>query len=244
MAGQETINKAAREIDASAKMWMGMSFKQLANIFKSIAGSSFMMDEFIRTVGSIQINRIGATLDSGASTNNIVRVATAGVWNEAAFQIAAPSDRFRIVLNFKLTLYTLLNADDAVGEVVVPEGATQQLISLGQMDMNRSRGRSVESRTWQFLTGADNSRFQGQALAAGAQAADAAIAQPRMPSELQICPWGLRTHLDLALDAINPQDRMSVRMSGLNSLAVADGYAEDLGLGVDVLVIDAVKSGI
>lgn len=241
MAGIGQINKAERALEESAKQFMGMSFKQLANVFKSIAGSSFQADEFVRNVGSIQINRISHTNDAGASINTPVVVATGGIWNEAAFQIAAPSDRFRIILNFKLTLYSLLAADNSVGEVLVPEGATQQLIALGQMDMNRSRGRSVETRTWQFLTGADNSRFQ----TAGPDPADAhPIAQPQMPSELQICPWGMRTHLDLALDAINPQDRMKVRMAGLNALPVANGFSENLGLGVDVLVLDAVKSGI
>jgi len=246
MAGQNTINRAEAELESSAKRFMGMSFKQLANIFKSIAGSSFQADEFVRNVGSIQLNRISNTNDAGASINfPPVVVATAGVWNTAQFQIAAPADRFRIILNFKLTLFTLINATGQVGEVLVPEGVTQQLIAQSSMDMNRSRGRSVRSRTWQFLTGADNSRFRTPALAAGVQAEDEAIAQPRLPSETQICPWGLQTHLNMALDAINPQDRMEVQINGtLAGADVADGYAEDLAFAVDVLVLDAVKSGI
>jgi len=244
MAGAETINRAERELDESAKRFMGMSFKQLANIFKSIAGSSFQADEFVRNVGSIQLNRISQTNDAGASVNAPLIIASAGTYQAVDFQIAAPADRFRIILNFKLTVFTLLNANANVGEVLVPEGVTQQLIAQSSMDMNRSRGRSVKSRTWQFMTGADNSRFQGLALAAGVQAEDAAIAQPRMPSEVQICPWGLQTHLNMALDAINPQDRMEIKVSGLDGQTVAAGYQEDLGIAVDVLVLDAVKSGI
>lgn len=243
MPNPVAVAVAQEKIAGAANQFMGMSFKAIADALKSVAGPSFKDGEFVAHVGNIQLNRIGATNEAGDSVNDIIRIAAGGVFQDASFQIAAPSDRFRVILGLKLTLYSLTEDTDTVGDFLVPEGAAQQILALGLARLDRSRGRMVTSRLWQFLTGADNSRFQGQALAAGVQAADAAIAQPRIPSEQEILPHGMGAGLWGCVDAINPKDRMNFTLTGLAGVPVANAYANDLGVAVDALVFDAVMSG-
>lgn len=245
MTDAVAVAAAQQKINAAGNQFMGMSFKAIADALKSVAGPSFKDGEFVAHVGNIQLNRIGATNEAGDSVNDLIVVANAGVWQDATFQIAAPSDRFRVILGLKLTLATKTAGQQITGAQLVPEGATQQLIARGLLRLDRSRGRMVTSRTWQFMTGADNSRFQGQALAAGAQAADFAIAQPRIPSEKEILPHGYGAGLWGCLDAINPKDRCQFTLTGLATQAVqGNGLGQnDLVVGVDALVFDAVMSG-
>lgn len=239
MSNPAEVARAENALSASSNQFMGMTFRSIAAALKSVAGPSFEDSLFVARVGNIQLNRIGPTNDAGDTTNDIIRIATAGVYNEASFQIAAPSDRFRVVLGFKFTLYTLDDAD-VIGAALVPEGVTQQLIARSLMRLDRSRGRQVTSRSWQFFTGADNSRFQTENTP-GTFAL--AIAQPRTPSEIEIVPQGFQGGLISPIDAINPKDRLNVTLQGLNGVAVAAGYADDLGIGVDAIVYDAVMSG-
>ncbi len=233
-----------RQLNASGARFMGQSFEAIANALKAVAGPSFEMDKFIKNVGSFQINRIGATNEAGDTINDNIIVAAAAAWNDANFRIAAPSDRFRVILGLKFTLFTMTAGDDVnVGTELVPEGATQQLIARGLMRLDRSRGRQTTQKSWQFFTGADNTRFQGQPLAGGIQAIDAAIAMPRMPSESEILPWGPQQALALPIDAINPQDQTNFTLAGLGNVLVADAYVDTLAVGVDAIVLDAVMSG-
>lgn len=231
-----------RAISASAAQFMGMSFRAIADAFKATAGPSFQDAMFVSHVGNVQLNRVGQTNEAGDMNNTILRVCTAGVWNNVAFQIAAPSDRFRVILGLKLTLYSLADSG-AIGGVDVPAGIAAQAIAQGLLRLDRSRGRSVTSRAWQFMTGADNRRFRQAALAAGAQAQATTAAQPRIPSEQEILPWGLQTALWTSIDALNPKDRSQFTFEGLNGVAAAESYDGDLGLGVDAIVFDAVMSG-
>lgn len=243
MSNPAAVAQAQAKIARSGNMFMGQSFRAIADALKSVAGPSFQDTNFVAHVGNIQANRIGQTNEAGDSVNDILRVMTAGVWNDVSFQIAAPSDRYRVILGMKFTLYFLETGTDNVGASPVPESVTQQLIALGLLRLDRSRGRMVTSRLWQFMTGADNSRFQTQALAAGVQAEAVAIAQPRIPSENEILPQGVSTSLWTAIDAINPKDRLNATLSGLAGVAAAGGFNQDIGVAVDAIVFDAVMSG-
>lgn len=218
----------------AGRTFMGQSFKALADILVSQAGPSFDAAAFAARVGNVQVNRIGHTNEAGETINSLIRVAAGGVWQDAEFQVAAPSDRFRIILNAKFTLYTL-DDDDVIGDLNVPAGAAAQLIARGLMRLDRSRGRQTTQRLWQFLAGADNRRF--------VPGDDAAVEINRFPSETEILPLGFGPHLFAALDAINPNDRTRFTLSGLAGVDVAQAYDGDLGIGVDLIVADAVMSG-
>jgi hypothetical protein len=240
MADPAGVARAEIELSAAGNRFMGMTFKSIAAALKAVAGPSFDDSLFVARVGNIQLNRIGATNDAGDTVNDLLRIAVGGVYQEASFQIAAPSDRFRVVLGFKLTLYSIANDTDDVGGFLIPEGVTQQIIARALMRLDRSRGRQVTSRTWQFSTGADNSRFQTENTP-GTFAL--AIAQPRIPSENEILPQSFGGGLQSPVDAINPKDKMNVSLVGLNGIAVAGGYVQDIGVAVDAICYDAVMSG-
>lgn len=242
MADPAAVAAGQQKLSRSGNTFMGMTFRAIADILKSIAGPSFQDDKFVANVGNIQINRIGATNQAGETVNDLLRIATAGVWNDVQFQIAAPSDRFRIILGLKLTLVSTDDAD-VVGAALIEEPWIQQLIALGLLRLDRSRGRMTVQRLWQFMTGADNSRFQTPALAGGNQAIQLPVAQPRIPSEQEILPLGLASAMYTPIDAINPQDRAQFTLAGLAGVDLIGAYADDLAVGVDAIVLDAVMSG-
>lgn len=226
--------RAQQNLNAAARSFMGYSFKQIADIMVAQAGSSFQADRFAANVSNIQVNRIGHTNEGGETVNTLLRVATAGTWNDVSFQIAAPSDRFRIILGLKFTLYALTDAD-VVGGANVEGGWVQQMIALGLVRLDRSRGRQTTQRSYQFLNGATNVRF--------VPSDDMPVEINRVPSETEILPLGFGTHLFAAVDAINPNDRSNFTITGLASVDVVGTYAADIGIGVDAIVADAVMAG-
>lgn len=237
MSDPAAVANAQRKLAQAGRTFMGMSFKAIADVLKSVAGPSFDDRMFAAHVGNIQLNRIGATNEAGDTDNSFIRVVTGGVFNDNTFQIAAPSDRFRVILGLKMTLVTATPGDDTLGGVGVsnvPEPVIQQLIAGGNVRLDRSRGRMVQSRWWQFLTGADNFRVN-------AAAGNGAL--PRIPSEQEILPHGIASSLWTALDAINPKDRLNITMAGLAGQPAAAGFTDDLLVGIDALVFDAVMSG-
>ena len=240
MTNPMAVAEAQAKINRSGNQFMGMSFKAIADVLKSVAGPSFQDAQFAAHVGNIQTNRIGPTNEAGDTVNTLIRICTAGVFNDNAFQIAAPSDRYRVILGFKFTPYVIETGTDNVGVQQVPEEVVQQLIALGLLRLDRSRGRMVNSRLWQFLTGGPASRFQTENTA-GTPAA--AIAEPRIPSENEILPQGMGAALWMAVDAINPKDRLNATFAGLAGVAAAAGFVNDIGLAVDAIVFDAVMSG-
>lgn len=234
MADPTQAANAQRAISAAARTFMGLTFKQMADVLVSQAGSSFDAVRFANNVSNVQINRIRQTNEAGESVNTLLRAATAGVWNDVSFQIAAPSDRFRIILGLKFTLYTLDDAD-VIGAVNVEGGWVQQIIGLGLMRLDRSRGRQTTQSQWQFHTGATNVRF--------VPSDDMAVQINRVPSENEILPLGYAAHLASAVDAINPNDRSNFTITGLAGVDVVGAYADDIGIAVDAIVADAVMAG-
>lgn len=231
------IGTPQQQLNASARTFMGLTFRALADIFAAQAGSSFDQSKFIANVSNVQVNRIGHTDQTGETLTGaaaILRVATGGTWNDASFQIAAPSDRFRVILGLKFTLYTLTDAD-VIGGANVEGGWVQQIIALGGVRLDRSRGRQTTQRSNQFHAGATNVRF--------VPSDDAAVQINRVPSEQEILPLGFNTHLLAAIDAINPNDRSNFTFTGLQGVDVVGAYADDIGIGVDAIVADCVMAG-
>lgn len=231
---------AQNRLNANARSFMGMTYQEIANALVAVAGPSFDAVRFVNNVGTIQLNRIKNTDAQGTSINEAIAVALAGTWQNAGFEIVAPSDRFRVILGFKFNLVsrTTDGGEADIGAVNVPAGAIDQLKALGLMQLNRSRGRMVISDSWQWCTGASNRRQ----LSEDPLVPDVG-ALPRIPSEQEILPWGLGPALATALDAINPQDRCAIELGGMNGVAVAAAFADDLLVTPSVIVLDAVMSG-
>lgn len=247
--GDTAAEIAARQkLNNSGNSFMAGGFRMVADIIKSFAGASFKDDDFVAHVGNLQINRIGPTNDAGStitldSGSILLRACTAGVWNTVSWQIVAPSDRFRVILGLKITLFAITAGGNVVGNFLVPDALQQQLIARGQLQVKRSRGVEVQSKIWQFMTSAANTRFQTPALAGGAQAIQNPIAEPRLPSEQEILPLGFQAACFGAIDAINPLNKCNFTFNGLDAVAATGGYTNDIGFSVDAIVWDAVMSG-
>lgn len=236
---------AQQQVARAGNRFMGMTFEAIAAALKATAGPSFQDQMFVSNVGNIQLNRIGPTNEAGDTINTQIRPVVAGVWADVSFQIAAPSDRFRVILGLKITLATGTAGGNVVGAQIVPSGIAQQLATLGLLRLDRSRGRMVTSRTWQFMAGSTPTRFQTPALAGGAQAIQIAVDENRIPSEYEILPHGFGAGLASCIDALNPKDRCNFTLTGLTGVTAQQvGLgANDIVLGIDALVFDAVMSG-
>lgn len=226
---------AQARLTGKANLFMGQTFEALAASIRATMGPAFDAEAFVARVGNVQINRIKASNDNGESTNDLVQIAEGGTFQDAEFQFVAPSDRFRILLGFKLTVVSKTDATAAIGDQNVPAGAMQQLAALGLLRMDRRTGRSMQGSLWEFVTGSDNRRF--------VPSDDAAVALNRIPSEQEILPWGLGVALASPIDALNPKDVSRYTINGLNGVAVAAAFANDLLVGVDAIVLDAIMSG-
>lgn len=233
---------AARSLESSSNVMLASFFRAMAGAFKAAQGPAFKLGEFTTNVGNLQLNRIRHTGEGGFSLANgdvggILRIAAAGVFTDLNFIIAAPSDRFRLILGLKLTVYALDDMD-VIGAVQVPAPQIDQLIAGGMLNINRQRGTAILGSFWQFCTGAQNTR-----LAINTMDAATILAQPHIPSENEILPQGINLALATPIDALNPKERTQFQFQGLNQVAFSGAYADDLGIAVDAIVLDGVASG-
>lgn len=234
---------AERMANSRANEAQGQWWQKFADVMKAINGPAIDWAALLRG-GTLQLNRIGRTNDAGEFIATPIQITAAGLYNfgQANFNIFAPSDRLRIILNMKMRL--VVGTDEGVvdGGIPVPDGAQQQLIGEGVLEVNRQRGNRVSSKLDSYMSIAPNFRDAPNA----ALDASANFALPRTPSELEICPWGFATHLLTALDGLNKQERtaFSVRGPDLEGVAATGIAAEEaLFLVPEAIVWDGVLSG-
>lgn len=238
------MNDAENKANKRANVFQGKAWQMFADVMKAVNGPAIDWGALLRG-GTLQFNRVGRTNDAGEFLATPIPITVAGLYNfgQANFNIFAPSDRLRIILNMKLRL--VVADDDGVvdGSIPVPDGAHQQLIASGVLEVNRQRGNRVTSNLDSYMSVAPNFRDAPSA----ALDASANYALPRIPSENEVLPLGFSTHLLTALDGLNKQERCAFSVRGPNLEGVAatgiTPGANNLALVPEAMVWDGVLSG-
>jgi hypothetical protein len=238
---------AERKANAGADRFQGKAWQTYTDVMKSANGPALDWAALLRG-GTLQFNRVGQTNDAGELINLPIRLTVGQTWALGAvnWNIFAPSDRLRIILNQKIRLLIGNEAGAVTGLLPVPLAVQQQLANYGILEVNRQRGNRVNSRLESYLEDAHQMAPQFTSTDAGV-ITTAFHALSRIPYELEVLPLGLASHLMIALDALNKQERcaFSLRAPGLDGVAVGAALPDtfEVYMVPEVAVWDGVLSG-
>lgn len=247
MTGTATMDRAQENANRGADRYQAKAWGTYADVMKAQNGPAVDWAALLRG-GTLQFNRVGQTNDAGELINAPIRLTVGQVWalGNVNWNIFAPSDRLRIILNQKIRLLIGNEANTVTGLLPVPLAVVQQLANFGFLDVNRQRGNRVTSRLDSYMSEAHNMQPQFTSTDAGV-ITTAFHSISRIPYEQELLPLGLAGHLAIALDALNKQERcaFTLRAPGLDGVAVGAALPDtfDVYMVPEAAVWDGVLSG-